>query len=439
MISTATKTKVDRAAYLAKLLNLRSSWNAPAAIAAIQKQAAVRVQELAIPSIRDEEWRFTDLSALVAIAFIANTSDPESVDLAEIESLLVPEALNRAVFINGSYAPWLSSIQDSLAGLFVGSLGEAFRTDTLPVAVQQQLTQVASSEDAFTLLNTASFTDTAVIWVGKNQQIKAPIHLLFLSLSGAEPLVNHPRCFVLAESGSNLTLIEEYVTLGCQADFSNAVTEIWVQDNAEVNHTRVQHQSETTFHIGKTTVSQARDSRYTCNAITWGAKLSRHNLEIVSQGEQTETHLNGLTRIAGDQLADTHSTIAHTQPHGMSRQVHKCIVSDRAHAVFNGKILVPKAAQLTDAAQLSRNLLLSPKARVDTKPQLEIVADNVKCAHGATVSQLEADEIFYLQSRGINREMACDLLVYAFATDVLNRILIASVRDRLTQRLAHTF
>ncbi|MEH1948298.1 MAG: Fe-S cluster assembly protein SufD, partial [Nostoc sp.] len=185
------------------------------------------------------------------------------------------------------------------------------------------------------------------------------------------------------------------------------------------------------FHIGKTAIAQARDSRYTCHAITLGAKLSRHNLEILQTGEQTQTTLNGLTIISGKQLSDTHSAIALNYPHGISDQLHKCIVGDRAHAVFNGKVLVPKRAQLTNASQLNRNLLLSSKARIDTKPQLEITADNVKCAHGATVSQLEDDEIFYLQSRGIDENDARKLLINAFAAEIINQIPVPSLREIL--------
>jgi Fe-S cluster assembly protein SufD len=209
------------------------------------------------------------------------------------------------------------------------------------------------------------------------------------------------------------------------------VTEIWVNENAQVSHSRIVLESDTAFHIGKTAVTQARYSRYSCNAVTVGGKISRHNLEILQTGEQTETTLNGLTVIADKQLADTHSAIALNHPHGISKQLHKCIIGDRAHGVFNGKIFVPKPAQLTDAAQLNRNLLLSSKSRIDTKPQLEITADNVKCAHGATVSQLEDDEIFYLQSRGIDENDARKLLVNAFAAEIINLIPVTSLGEKL--------
>jgi Fe-S cluster assembly protein SufD len=193
-----------------------------------------------------------------------------------------------------------------------------------------------------------------------------------------------------------------------------------VAENAEVNHTKVQWEGHAAYHIGATAIAQGRDSRYTCNAIATGAKISRHNLHTHQLANQTETHLNGLAYLDGDRLADTHSTIAHNHPYGSSNQLHKCIVDDRARAVFNGKIQVARAAQQTDSRQLSRNLLLSSKARVDTKPQLEIFADNVKCAHGATVSQLDADEIFYLQSRGIDAASATKMLTFAFAAEVTN-------------------
>ena len=200
---------------------------------------------------------------------------------------------------------------------------------------------------------------------------------------------------------------------------------------AQINHTRLQQESNTAYHIGKTAVSQQRDSRYTLTEINLGGKLSRHTPEVYQQGEQTETYLNGLTVAKDEQTADTHSVIQLNHPHGTTDQLHKCIVSDRAHSVFNGKVFVPKPAQLTDASQLNRNLLLSPKARVDTKPELQITADNVKCSHGATVSQLEADEIFYLRSRGLTEDDARQLLIDAFVAEIIERIPVQSVRENI--------
>ena len=342
--------------------------------------------------------------------------------------------------MNGVYDPALSCVDDLPDGVVVCNLmtiaalmdgPEAEMVDTLP----SYLAGFKGSEEVFTALNTASMTDGAIVWVPNEQEVETPIQILYVA-TATQTTIAHPRCLVVVESDSQLTLIEDFVSLHEGVYLTNSVTEILIDDNAQVNHTRVQRDSIDAFHIGKTVVSQARDSRYTCNAISLGAKLSRHNLEVHQNGEQTETTLNGLTMLAGEQLGDTHSTIAFTKPYGTSNQLHKCIVDDRGRAVFNGKIFVPKPAQLTNAGQLSRTLLLSPKARVDTKPQLEITADNVKCAHGATVSQLEDDEVFYLQSRGINQDEARKLLVYAFAHEVINQVPVESLRQALSREVA---
>lgn len=427
----------SRADYLHSLLNLRSGlsrseWalDTQTWLQALQDDAAARVKELALPSTRDEEWRFTDLSALLQTQFQSADSN-RAIQSSDLVAFSLDETGDRLVFINGIFAPDLST-QAAQVGVTVGNLAASQSSNP----IQPYLAKLPGAEEVFTALNTASFQDSAVIWVSKNRAIAKPLHLLFISTSGETATISHPRCLVVAEANSQVTVIEEYAGLEEGIYFTNPVTEIYIAENAEVNHTRVQRDHQAAFHIGKTAVSQARDSRYTCNAISLGGKVSRHNLEIYQTGEQTYTALNGLTMIRGEQVSDTHSAIALTQPHGISRQLHKCIIDDRAHAVFNGKVFVPKAAQLTDAGQLNRNLLLSSKARVDTKPQLEIVADNVKCTHGATVGQLDADEMFYLQSRGIDPNTARNLLVYAFADEILAQVPSSALQQRLSQLLS---
>ncbi|MBC7824090.1 MAG: Fe-S cluster assembly protein SufD [Candidatus Parcubacteria bacterium] len=422
------KARVDRSAYLAGLLKLRPELPEELAeLQGVRDRALAIAQELAIPTTRDEEWRFTDLSSLVHIGFAL--PDRASISFAQIESFILPEAVNsRLVFVDGTYAPDLSATDDLPEGVLVTNLSVAVQF--LP-SLHNYLAKQQGAEEVFTALNTASLIDGAIVHVPKNQHVETPIQILFVSTAGVATIA-HPRCLVIAESGSSLTLVEEFVSIADGGYFTNAVTEIAIAENAQVNHTRVQRESETAFHIGKTAVSQARDSRYSCSAISLGAKIARHNLEVYQTGEQTQTTLNGLTMINGEQVGDTHSKIAFTKPYGTSDQVQKCVVGDRAHAIFNGKVSVPQAAQLTNAAQLSRNLLLSPRARIDTKPQLEITADNVKCAHGATVSQLEDDEVFYLQSRGLNPEEARKLLTYAFAIEIINHIPVASLKANLT-------
>lgn len=427
----------ERDAYLAQLLNQYQTTDlqvTPPELARLLEElrnnALSWVKEQTIPTKRDEEWRFTDLSSLLEFQFQKPASNP-NLNL-EIAKFVLSEAPIRLVFVNGSYASKLSSFAELPQGLIVSNLSQ------LPVThlaqIRQYLANRNSITDVFTALNTVGLDDIAVVWASQKTIIKTPIHLLFITVGNEQTIISQPRCLVVAENGSQLEIIEEYVAEGEKPAvyFSNAVTEIFLEQNAEVKHTLIQQESTAAFHIGKTIVAQARDSRYTCNAISVGGKLARHNLEVLQTGEQTETTLNGLTVTTGEQLADTHSVMAYTKPYGTSNQLHKCIVSDKSAAVFNGKVFVPKAAQLTNANQLNRNLLLSPKARVDTKPQLEITADNVKCSHGATVGQLEADEIFYLQSRGINEADARKLLIDAFAAEIINQIPIATLRNQLS-------
>ncbi len=422
-------TKIDRAAYLANLVKLRSA-ALPEWMQSVRSQADGIVQELAIPSTRDEDWRFTDLSDLVQTTFkpVANAA---ALSFEQIRSHLIPEATNsRVVFVDGVYAPDLSSNDDVPEGVFVGSLAQAY--EFIP-QVANSLAKQPGGEEVFTALNTASINDGAIVWIPKNTAIEAPIHLLFIATGTTENLVQ-PRILLVAESSSEATVIEDYVSLYDRGYFTNSVAEVQIGDNAQIHHTRVQRDARSAFHIAKTAVTQGRDSHYGGISIQLGAALSRHNWEVYSQGEQSHTQLLGLSLVDDDRVTDTHSLIAFSKPYCTANQINKCIADDKSHGIFNGRICVPKLAQQTDAAQLSRSLLLSPKARIDTKPQLEIVADNVKCAHGATVSQLEDDAVFYLQSRGIDAIASRKLLTYAFATEIINQIPVDSVRSTLQQQ-----
>jgi Fe-S cluster assembly protein SufD len=394
----------------------------------IRTQAAGYLQEETIPTNKNEEWRFTNLSPLLTQTFTAPNPQLPPVN---INGLILPEATNtRLVFVNGIYAPHLSNIQDIPTGVFIGNLTTAI-DHKLPVA--DYLAKQPGGEEVFTAINTAGINEVAVIWLAKDVTFETPIHLLFIASVNDIAVAIQPRTLVVLETGSSAILVEEYLhtSIPDRPYFSNSVTEIWLGETAKLNHSRIQDEDITAIHIGKTVISQSQYSHYTGNSIDFGAKLSRHNWEIFQIGAQTETNLNGLAMVTGEQESDTHSTIALTKPHGMTNQLHKCIVDDRAHAIFNGKVFVPQAAQLTNAAQLNRNLLLSSRARIDTKPQLEITADNVKCSHGATVSQLEDDEIFYLQSRGLDVETAKVLLINAFAVEIIDRIPVASIREKL--------
>ncbi|MBW4601096.1 MAG: Fe-S cluster assembly protein SufD [Calothrix sp. FI2-JRJ7] len=429
-VVSLTSTLLDRDAYLTGLLNNVVVGETQHWLQEIKQGAANWVRHSILPTNRDEEWRFTDLSKLKQINF-------KNVETRHVASLrqpqILPEAQNsRLVFINGVYASELSAVSGLPEGILVTNLTNL--PEEYTVKAQEYLAQAEGALEVFTALNTAGMQDAAVIWVSKNVVVETPIHLVYIT--AGESAISLPRCLVVADTGSQVSFVEEYVTGKMPVEqessyFTNAVTEIWLADNASVSHTRVQKEDFSAFHVGKTAVTQARYSRYTCNAINIGASLGRHNLEILQTGEQTETTLNGLAMIKGTQVADMHSAIALNHPNGVCKQLQKNIVGDKGHSIFNGKVFVPKPAQQTDAAQLNRNLMLTSKARVDTKPQLEITADNVKCAHGATVSQLEDDEIFYLQSRGIDENSSRHLLINAFATEIINNISVTSLRDNL--------
>ncbi len=392
----------------------------------LRAEAVDRVGVLTVPTTRDEEWRFTDISPLTKLSFQPARSAPR-LELADIERFVLPEAAVRLVFVDGVYAPQLSF---NKTGVVVENLAAGVTQHG--ATIEPHLGRHAGFQNnIFAALNTAFLHDGALIAVPRNASVAAPLHLLFIATQ--KEAVSYPRCLLVAESGSAVTVIEDYVALQEEEYFTNAVTEIALADNARVNHVRVQRDSGQAFHIANCAVSLAHASRYQSVSVALGARISRYDLNVLQAGEGAECAIDGLALITDRQLADSHTCIDHAKPHGVSRQLHKCIVGGAAHAVFNGKIMVRPGAQRTDSSQSSRNLLLSDKARVDTKPQLEIFADDVKCAHGATVGQLEAEEVFYLKSRGLSDAAARNLLTYAFGAEVIARIPVASLRHRLEQ------
>ncbi len=395
---------------------------------ALRAEAVDRVGVLSVPTTRDEEWRFTDISLLTKLSF-QPVRTAISLQAADIERFYLEEAATRLVFVDGVYAPQLSSPAKD-GGVLVTNLAAAVTAH--PAAIKPHLGRHTEfRNNLFAALNTAFLHDGALIAVPRNASVAAPVHLLFIATQ--KEAVSYPRCLLVAESGSAVTVIEDYVALQEETYFTNAVTEIALADNARVNHVRVQRDSGQAFHIANCAVSLAHASRYQSVSVALGARISRYDLNVLQAGEGAECAIDGLALITGRQLADSHTCIDHAKPHGVSRQLHKCIVGGAAHAVFNGKIMVRPGAQRTDSSQSSRNLLLTDKARVDTKPQLEIFADDVKCAHGATVGQLEAEEVFYLKSRGLSDATARNLLTYAFGAEVIARIPVASLRHRLEQ------
>ncbi|MDH5481024.1 MAG: SufD family Fe-S cluster assembly protein, partial [Nitrosomonas sp.] len=320
-----------------------------------------------LPTLRDEDWRFTDISPLTKLPY-----QPSKVicnlQISDIDHLFLEEKNNRLVFVDGHYAPQLSNIIDD-EGLVIGNISELIATQA--PNIEPHLGQYAKFEDSiFTAQNTAFLQDGAFISVAHNTSVSSPVHLLFLATQ--EEVTSYTRCLLIGDAGSNVTLIEDFVSLQEAAYVTNAVTEISLAANAQAKHYRVQRENNNAFHLANCSVSLAHTSRYQSANISLGAHISRINLNVHLTDEAAECSIDGLTLISGRQLSDTHTTIDHLKPNGTSHQQHKCIIDDEAHAVFNGKIMVRPQAQRTNSSQSSRNLLLSGQSHIDTKPQLEI-------------------------------------------------------------------
>ena len=390
--------------------------------------ALERANALSVPTTRDEEWRFTDLTPLTRLKLRPSRPESGGVGADALAAFEVPEAGARLVFVDGVFAPQLSATAAAPGGLYVQPLAEALTRDGK--RLEPYLAQLALYErNVFVALNTAHLRDGSVVVVPKSVACEKPVHILHFAL--AAETASYPRCLVVAEPGAECTLVEEYASAADGSYFTNAVTEIAVASGAKLRHVRLQRENERAFHIGACAVAVAKDASYATQTISLGARLSRYDLRVALNGEGAAAQIDGLALISGRQLADTHTLIDHAEPNGRSTQLHKTIVGGAGHAVFNGKIFVRPGAQLTDSAQQSRNLLLSDKATVDTKPQLEIFADDVKCAHGATVGQLDPEQLFYLRSRGLPDAVARNLLTYAFGAAVIERIPVPSLVRRL--------
>ena len=398
----------------------------------LRTNAVNQVNVLNLPTKHDEDWRFTDISPLTKISF-QPVREASPLKNSDVEHFYLTEAVTRLVFIDGIYAPHLSTqIAEPFkkSGVVVSSLAAASSENL--AAIESHLGYHTELQDnIFAALNTSFLHEGALIIVPRNISVETPIHLLFIATQ--KEVSSHPRCLLIAEPNSRVTVIEDYVTLREETYITNTVAEFVLSDSAHVNHVRIQRDSKEAFHIANCSVSLAQKSNYQSVSIAFGARISRYNLNVLLKGEGAECTADGLALISNRQLADTHACIDHIKPHCTSHQLHKCIIDDSAHAVFNGKIIVRPDAQLTNSTQSNRNLLLTPKARIDTKPQLEIFADDVKCAHGATIGQLDNEEIFYLKSRGLSEITARDLLTYAFGAEVIERIPVASLKLRLEQ------
>jgi len=417
------------------VLGTRAATSVDPAQAALKQQAQDRLTQLKLPGVKDEDWRFVRLRPLTNIAFVPAHQVKATVTAKMVAHYAIAEADGqRLVFINGQYSAEFSDLSRLKAQ--PGVQGGAFGQDAaLPGAAAEKLGKVAHyyADDYFANLNSAGFGDGAYLLVEKDTSVEGVIQVLYLSTESADAFAVHPRNLFVLGRGSKANVVEDYIGPHGGVYFNNVLSEIDLSESATLHHTRVQRDGRAAYHIARTTIDLARGSTYNSTNISLGALFSRYDVYGNGDAEQIDCTLDGLALIDGKQVSDTHTVMDHRKAHGESHQLHKMIVDDEAHAVFNGKVFVRPQAQIIDAYQLNRTLLLAPKAKVNAKPQLEIFADDVKCTHGATIGQLEEDQLFYLKSRGLSEAEARDLLVYAFAAEVIELIPIESLKHSLEE------
>ncbi len=402
----------------------------------VRRAAVARFRELGFPTTRDEDWRFTNVASLAQIPFQLARDFHAELSPREIEQFAVPGLGQiQLVFVNGRYAASLSSLRTPAKGLTVRSLAQAIRDDRL--VVEQHLTRYAGyHDDAFSALNTAFIEDGAFVHIARGRVIEEPIRLLFVSTATADPIMTHPRNLIVLDESSQAVVVEDYVSLGAEVSFSNVVTEVAVGNNGVLDHYLIERESHHAFNISTLRLEQGRSSNVTSHTVLLGGALVRNNVHPVLAGEGGECLINGLFMATGRQHMDNFMRVEHASPHCDSRQFYHGILDGQSHGVFSGRIIVHKDAQKTDAKQTNKNLLLSEEAQIDSKPQLEIYADDVKCTHGATIGQIDPDAIFYLRSRGIAEDAARALLLFGFAGESLNRMKAEPIRTYLETLVA---
>jgi Fe-S cluster assembly protein SufD len=410
----------------------------PAWLKSRREAAGAQAAAAGFPTTDDEEWRFTRVAPLLKLPLHPVNAPSRRLTREEIAPYTFGLDCWRLVFVDGHFCAELSSLPEPGGSIQGGSLRAALTGGA--AELERHLTRGASDEaNVFTALNTAFFQDGALLIAAPGKVIDRPVHLLFLAATTEAGATSHVRNLIVAGERSELKVLETYASLADGQTFTNAVTELVIGDEAHLDHCKIQEEGRRSFHIATVAAQQGRHSHWTSHSISTGAQLARHQIQTLFQAEGGNCLLNGLYLAHGDQRVDHHTVVDHAQPRCESHEFYHGVLSGRAQGVFNGKIFVRQDAQKTNAKQTNRNLLLSESAVIDTKPQLEIFADDVKCTHGATVGQIDEEAVFYLRARGIGLERARQIMVRAFASDVVGRIPLEPVRSYLNQMLVERF
>ena len=420
--------------------SLRSAkGSVPSWVERVRESAFERFEELDFPTTDEEDWKYTNVAPIARMPFEpARAEDLSGIDAGRVEPFLYGEASrSRMVFVNGHFRAELSSLEALPEGVVATDLGVALDGEHAALVREPLARSTYFNRDAFAALNTAFLAGGVLLYVPQGVHIEEPLHLLFLSdAREGKQLSSFPRVLVVGERGSSATIIESYAATSEEVVyFTNSVAEVYLAEGARLVHYKVQREGARAFHVASTQAGLSRASSYDLTTITLGAELSRHNIAVRFNEEGAECWVDGLYLVGTGQHADTHSLIDHRRPHCTSHQNYKGILDGKSRAVFNGRVYVHREAPQTDAVQSNKNLLLSSEARVDTKPQLEIYNYDVKCAHGATVGQLEEEELFYLISRGLHPELARNLLTYGFAEEIVEKIKIESIKAQLDEAI----
>ena len=432
---STTMTATDHGRYVVGFESLEQELASvgPESVRKLRRQAIERFSDLGFPTVRMEEWRFTNVAPIARTEFDLHP-DRGGIVLGDLAPYRYSDCIQLTV-VNGHLVPEFSDLRCLPEGVMVCSLADCVQNH--PDKIDGLLGREARFENhAFVALNTALFQDGVFVYVPKGVVVERPINLVNIARPSVDqPVAMFPRNLFVAEESSQVTLVEQFATVGEGPYLTSPVTEVVVRDNAVVDHYKLQRESTEAFHMATFQIHLGRDGNFSSHSISWGGGLVRNDVNAVLDGEGSEATLNGLYMVEGHQLVDNHMRVDHVAPHCDSHELFKGILEGKSRAVFNGRIYVHPGAQKTDAKQTNRNLLVSPDALCNSNPQLEIFADDVKCTHGSTVGQLDDLAVFYLRSRGIGEEAAKSLLTYAFAADIVERIKVKPVRQDLEEFL----
>ena len=421
--------------YLSQYKTIQSQLNEPAWLKEIRLTALTQFEKKSFPTVDQENWRFTNVKPVADRSFLFATEETREGPSNQIKNLIWKDHYSfQIVFVNGKFSPEFSNLNSSQSGIKISSLSQALQAQG--EWVQPYLSKAEFSRShGFLSMNTSLFQDGVFIHLGSNIIVDQPIHILFVHTDPKENTMALPRILIVLESGAQARVAQTYVGFSQEVYLTNTVSEIFLKSNASLHYLKSQEEGSQAFHISNTQVQQDQDSRFIAHSFSFGGKLSRDDLNVVLNGTGCVSELNGLYMTSEGQHMDHHTLVDHVSSHCMSKQTYKGVLAGKSKAIFDGKIIVRKDAQKTDAVQLNKNLLLSNDAWVQTKPDLEIFANDVKCKHGATVGQLSLEALFYLRSRGIHLKDAKKILVQAFAQETVDSLPSHFLREKMSKKL----